>query len=405
MGIRAPRKRLARMRNLTAIFLSLPSVFLFSISISGCASPGEPVERKPPVPVAITDLAAGQSGNSVVLTFTLPRDTVEHRLLKQPPEIEIYRRFSVAGAPAVPQPIPPPLLVTIPSALVSHYEQHGEIRYGDELTPEVLKEHAGETADYMVRTRASRKKHSPDSNFASLRIYPAPDAIADLRAQLASAAVSLNWTAPQQTPVGPAPPIKEYQIYRTEISAGSASAGQKPSAVPEQAFPTGGAKEAELLPQRIGTSQSPFYQDSQVDLGATYQYFVRSVAEYSGVQIESADSNLTTITMRDVFPPSAPKGLLVVFVPAEGATPAHLDLSWDINPETDVAGYNVYRSEQEGTRGKRLNAELLPTPAFSDMSSVAGQRYFYTVTAVDRSGNESEPSAAASSEVPAESQP
>ena len=53
--------------------------------------------------------------------------------------------------------------------------------------------------------------------------------------------------------------------------------------------------------------------------------------------------------------------------------------------------------------GTRLNPELLLTPAFRDMNAVPGHRYFYTVTAVDRSGNESPASAAASGDVPAES--
>lgn len=87
-------------------------------------------------------------------------------------------------------------------------------------------------------------------------------------------------------------------------------------------------------------------------------------------------------------------------VPAESETPAHLELSWAINSETDIAGYNVYRSEQEGTPGTRLNTEVLLTPAFRDMNAVPGRLYFYSVTAVDRTGNESAASAAVSGSVP-----
>ena len=35
--------------------------------------------------------------------------------------------------------------------------------------------------------------------------------------------------------------------------------------------------------------------------------------------------------------------------------PAYLDLSWSISPENDIAGYNIYRSEQEGAPGQKLN--------------------------------------------------
>ena len=87
-------------------------------------------------------------------------------------------------------------------------------------------------------------------------------------------------------------------------------------------------------------------------------------------------------------------------IPAQGAAPAYLDLSWSISAENDIAGYNIYRSEQEGAAGRKQNPELLLTPAFRDMNAVPGRRYFYTVTAVDRVGNESPASAAASGEVP-----
>lgn len=390
------------------------SLFVFFLLLGGCASPGQPVARKPQVPAPIADLAAKRSGNSAVLTFALPHETVERRLLKHAPAIEIYRDFSKAQTPAVASSAPgaaqsrapadASLLVTIPSALASHYEQKGRIHYVDAWTPEVLKQHLGETAIYMVRTRVSPKKQSPDSNVATVAVYPVPEAIADLQAKLAPSAVSLSWTAPQQTPAGAAPAIQKYEIYRAELSSGSA--GEKGAAAQPRIFAIGGAKEAQPAAEKIGTSESPEYQDAGVAVGATYQYFVRSVVEYAGQPYESADSNLATITMHDVFPPSVPTGLVVVSVPAEQGTAAHLDLSWNINPETDVAGYNVYRSEQAGAQGTRLNSALLPTPAFSDMSAVAGRRYWYRVTAVDRSGNESAPSAAGvPGEVPAESQP
>jgi hypothetical protein len=139
-------------------------------------------------------------------------------------------------------------------------------------------------------------------------------------------------------------------------------------------------------------------------LGKTYAYFVRSVVQYPGKTLESADSNPYVLTVVDTSAPSAPQGLIAVLVPAQGGTPAHIDLSWGIISETDVAGYYVYRSEQVGVLGTRLNAELLLTPAFRDLNAVPGRRYFYRVTAVDRSGNESPPSEAASDGVPAEDQ-
>jgi fibronectin type 3 domain-containing protein len=76
-----------------------------------------------------------------------------------------------------------------------------------------------------------------------------------------------------------------------------------------------------------------------------------------------------------------------------------VELSWSINVEPDLAGYRVYRAEQEGVRGALLTPELLPSPAYRDNSVQSGHRYWYTVTAVDRSGNESAPSLAVEIEV------
>ena len=73
--------------SLSFLFLAL---LLF---LSGCASPGEPIERKAPVPEPVKDLAAMQSGNDVVLTFTLPTEALDHRHLDQTPTVEIYRGF------------------------------------------------------------------------------------------------------------------------------------------------------------------------------------------------------------------------------------------------------------------------------------------------------------------------
>jgi fibronectin type 3 domain-containing protein len=121
---------------------------------------------------------------------------------------------------------------------------------------------------------------------------------------------------------------------------------------------------------------------------------VRSVMQVEGVELESSDSRPVTVTPQDTFPPAAPQGLVAALLPGSAPATVLVDLSWSINLETDLAGYRVYRSEQEGTRGQLLTPELLPTPADRDTSVQPGHRYWYTVTAVDRAGNESAPGAA-----------
>ena len=360
----------------SATFYLLFSLFLF---LAGCASPGDPIERKPQIPAPVADLSAEQQGNSIVLSFTLPAETAQHRPLKHAPSVEIYRAFApAAGLSAAP----PALFFTIPPDVAGQYTEQQRFHWTDALSPEDFAQHPAGAVTYMVRTRASAKRTSADSNLAEVRIFPAPEPIPDLAAEITPAGVVLHWTPPQKTITGSVPSIARYEIYRARVPA-------QPQAAPKLLAP-------------IDTVESPIYRDSQVEIGETYLYAVRSVSQYPGKVLSSGDSNVVTVTFRDIFPPAAPQGLVVVAVPAQGETPAHLELSWAISPESDLAGYNVYRSEQVGVLGTRQNAQLLPSPAFRDMNVVPGHRYFYSATALDRSGNQSPASAVASGGVPAE---
>lgn len=370
------------------------------IWLVSCAAPGEPIERKPQVPTAITDLAARQQGNDVILTFTLPKDTVEHRPLKRTPAIEIYRGFDPAATASTAAHEPLFLVLTIPPALVSNYSQKDHVRIVNPLDSNDLAPHVGWTASYTVRTRASVKKESADSNHASVRVYPASDPIPDLHAEVAHSGILLTWTPPQTTSVGSAPAIAAYHIYRAE-----ALPELQPSTPLGASGSVGGIPKLKAPLAGIGESPEPTFQDKQIEFGRTYVYSVRSLVRYSDIAVESADSNLVIATPRAIFPPEAPQNLTVVLVPARGENSAYLDLSWAISPETDIAGYNVYRSEQDGVPGRRLNSELLLTPAFRDMNAVPGRQYVYTATAVDRAGNESPASASATGSIPVEGQP
>ena len=167
--------------------------------LGGCASPGEPIERKPPVAQAISDLAAQQVGNSAALTFTMPDQSTDRRPLTQPFGVEIFRGF-VAPAAARPATPPATLLVTIPPAMVSNYVTQGRFRYTDELRAEDFEQHPDSVVVYAVRTRASAKKESAPSNAATVPVYPLPDPIEDLKAEVTHTGIQLTWTPPTKTP-------------------------------------------------------------------------------------------------------------------------------------------------------------------------------------------------------------
>lgn len=70
-------------------------------------------------------------------------------------------------------------------------------------------------------------------------------------------------------------------------------------------------------------------------------------------------------------------------------SPGLITLTWDSNIESDVIGYNIYRSETSGGVFVKLNASALSSTSFVDNSVTPLVNYFYVITAVDTSSNES----------------
>ena len=92
------------------------------------------------------------------------------------------------------------------------------------------------------------------------------------------------------------------------------------------------------------------------------------------------------------FVSSASNSPTVVSLNGTGtATQPHaVTLNWHASTST-VAGHNIYRASTSGSGGPytRINATLNPGISFVDAAVKAGQAYYYTVTAVSSSGQES----------------
>jgi hypothetical protein len=363
------------------------SLLLLLLAI-GCGAPGEPTPPAPKVPVRITDLAAQQTGDAVQLTFALPAKTVSGERLAQPPAIEILRgSIKPDGSP---DPKSFRTINTIPGALVGEYRAGDKIQILDRISREDLRAYPSGALAYRVHTRASRKRASADSNTVIVRIRPVPERITSLHAAVTESAIELSWSAPTRSSTGdPLPAVSEYRIYRGEIDPASADAAAEDLAQAKWKSPLA----------LLGSSPTTSYRDTTFDFAKTYVYTVRTVIAADGGTIESADSVPAIVTPRDIYPPAVPQGLVAAVVTPDPNGPPEVDLSWSINTETDLAGYYVYRSEQEGTPGQLLTSDLLLSPAYRDTSVEPGHRYWYSVTAVDRSGNESAPSAPVAAEV------
>lgn len=355
-------------------FVSFTSLFF----LCSCGAPGQPVPPSPPVPTAIVDLHAQQAGDGARLMFTMPTKTIDGDRLAQPPAAEILRGAVKPDGSVDAKSFR--VVYTIPGSLVENYRTEDHTEFTDPIAPEETKAHPGGRVAYIVRTRASQKRASSDSNTITLRIFPVPERIGPVETRVTENAIELAWTAPSRTSAGdPLSGIQGYRVYRGELDPASAETAAKDLSQTKWKAPL----------TLLGTSDTTSYHDTAFDFGKTYVYAVRSETAAEDQAIESGDSVPAVVTPKDIFPPAAPQGLVAAVLPGATAGSLVVDLSWSINVETDVAGYRVYRSEQEGTRGQLLTPELLLTPSLRDTSVEPGHRYWYTVTAVDRAGNES----------------
>ncbi|MEQ8820118.1 MAG: family 10 glycosylhydrolase [Sumerlaeia bacterium] len=91
-------------------------------------------------------------------------------------------------------------------------------------------------------------------------------------------------------------------------------------------------------------------------------------------------------TSPDTTPPAAPTGL------AATAGSNQVALDWADNSETDLDGYNVYRGSATGGPYSVI-ASNINTSAYTDSGVTNGSTYYYVVSALDFSGNESADSA------------
>ncbi len=90
----------------------------------------------------------------------------------------------------------------------------------------------------------------------------------------------------------------------------------------------------------------------------------------------------------DATPPAAPTGL------AATAGWSHVDLAWNANTETDLAGYKLYRKIGAGAYGTPIYTG--PARTYTDAGLTDGTLYTYKLTAYDGAGNESVASSEAS---------
>ena len=130
------------------------------------------------------------------------------------------------------------------------------------------------------------------------------------------------------------------------------------------------------------------YVDTTVQGGVPYLY---ALAAADDIGQATGRGTLTAATGQNLTPPAAPKGLTVT------PTETTLKLAWAPNPEADLLGYRIYRSEGTQTPAQELLLTGLPinTTTYVDAIPQGVQtRYHYRVVSLNTSQVDSAPSAA-----------
>jgi len=130
-----------------------------------------------------------------------------------------------------------------------------------------------------------------------------------------------------------------------------------------------------LTPQPIAAT---VHVIASVTFGVERCFVVRPVDQVLGATVIGPASPPTCLTPNDTFPPAAPQRL-------EAITGAGvINLIWEPNTESDLAGYIVLRGEAPGDTLQAITAAPVAGPTYRDETVKPGTRYVYVVVAVDR---------------------
>ena len=340
-----------------ALVLACAAGWLFGCGVQGTPHPPR-LER----PAKITNLAVLQIGQSLEMRFSLPQQTTDGERLTKPLEVEILRTVAPQGAGV--SRLEPEVWTRLTSEELLPYVADNNVSYAAHLTSQEFHDWRGQTLVVAVRTLTRGFRHRPlesdPSNFVDVPIYDVSEAVEGVKSVCTEKAVEIQFSSATRTlSGGPVRDLAGYRIYRSSVG------------------PTG------PFELRGETPASPF-RDSQFEFGQTYYYQVSALFGQPGHLAMSVASPAIAVKPRDIFPPAPPQGLQGTY--SAGA----VELVWTANTEPDLAGYNVYRLDNQAPQ--RMNKELLRTPIFRDTSAVPGMTLTYYVTAVDLSGNESKAS-------------
>ena len=347
--------------------------------LTSCGRPGIPLPPSLELPKPVTDLHAKRKGDRVYLTWTAPARTTD----RQP--IRHFGPTRICRSVGLPLEACSSTIAEVPSisSTISSNKNSGPSpnpkSYVDILPKSALTDPFA-SLTYAVEVMNDRGRSAGLSNKAQVPAAPTLPPPNSFAAEVTSDGVILSWV-PVPNPVEISGIHYLYRTYRREENSKMETiAGELP----------------------LDAAPASRFVDHNFEWEKKYSYHATVVTVIdrkpgTEAQIEGDDTHEAAVFAHDVFPPAVPSGLQAVFSSENGEL--FVDLIWNPDTESDLAGYNIFRHEGGGPAIK-INSDLVKLPAFRDQIVSAGKKYFYSVSAVDIRGNESARSEEANETVP-----
>jgi hypothetical protein len=333
---------------------------------AGCAKIADPLPPVVRIPKPAEDLAAAQLADSVVLTFSNPTLNTDGSPATTLNRIQVLRldedarvkKQSVSEKTFIQRAEP---ILTIESADFPGYLQNGIFVVRDQSAiPKKSKSHLS-AFRYAVLLINKKKQTAGLSNQVRLTPVSLPSHPDGFSAEVTEDSIRLRWEAPTENTDGTKPArIAGYNIYKS----------LEPEKMPE----------APINPEPV---QSLGYEDRNFQFDKTYYYAISTVGSLKDPYAESLPSKIHSVITRDIFPPAPPENFNAA---REGND---IILLWAPSSSEDVAGYRIFRRDNQAKTPQLLQKELITALSFRDQNTLSGRSYEYTIYAVDTHGNES----------------
>ena len=388
---------------------------LVLVLVAACGKKGPPLPPLVKLPAAPADFAADRRGATVDLQFTVPSSNTDNSRPANIERVDVYaittpsrisddqllKRGTRVASVDVKAPRDPNQTVQedepaedVDPAVGKGLDQGAVARVSEELTPRSLAPaDLGRDRGAEAKRRAGDAPHGPlvgPATGVPSRIYAAVGVSTRGRKGTLSKRAIVPLVPP---PPPPEPPKLSYDEKEVTLTWNAV------------ATPSAAATDGDVLPSKPIGLQAPSIaynvydvsadtatkitktpvtdtkmSDPRIAWGERRCYTVRAVETVDGLTVESDAAAPACKTLIDTFAPAAPKGLRSI------AGERSINLIWDPNGESDLAGYLVFRGT--GDQLEQITPAPIPDPTFTD-GVEPGVRYVYAIKAVDKAGNSS----------------